>query len=176
MSEKTPEPAIEASNISKIYGSGNTEVKVMVNVSFTISKGEVVGLLGPRGSGKSALLTAIGLINPPTSVQIRIGKELVMDGPAAKVDVRKFRREHIGYVFQKANLIPFLTALENVQIALEINDVHHKEAREIAFALFEYLGIEERKDNLPHMLSGGQQQRVAVARALANSPGLPPCG
>lgn len=172
MSEKTPEPAIEASNISKIYGSGNTEVKAMVNISFTISKGEVVGLLGPSGSGKSTLLTAIGLINPPTSGQIRIGKDLVMDGPAAMVDVRKFRREHIGYVFQKANLIPFLTALENVQIALEINDVHHKNARKRAIALFKYLGIEERKDNLPHMLSGGQQQRVAVARALANKPGL----
>jgi putative ABC transport system ATP-binding protein len=172
MSANTPERAVEASNISKIYGSGNTEVKAMVNVSFTISKGEVVGLLGPSGSGKSTLLTAIGLINPPTSGQIRIGKDLVTDGPSAMADVRKFRRKHIGYVFQKANLIPFLTALENVQIALEINDVHHKEARKRAIALFEYLGIEERKDNLPHQLSGGQQQRVAVARSLANKPGL----
>jgi len=168
----TTETAIEVSNISKIYGSGNTEVKAMVNVSLTISKGEVVGLLGPSGAGKSTLLTAIGLINPPTSGQIRIGKDLVMDGPLEMVDIREFRRKHIGYVFQKANLIPFLTALENVQIALEINDVHHKEARKRAIALFEYLGIEERKDSLPHQLSGGQQQRVAVARALANKPGL----
>jgi len=97
---------------------------------------------------------------------------LVMDGPSAIVDVREFRRKHIGYVFQKANLIPFLTAVENVQIALEINDVHHKEARNRAMALLEYLGIEDRKDNLPHQLSGGQQQRVSVARALANKPGL----
>jgi len=172
MSANTPEWAIEALNISKIYGSGNTEVKAMMNVSFTISKGEVVGLLGPSGAGKSTLLTAIGLINPPTSGQIRIGKDLVMDGPSAIVDVREFRRKHIGYVFQKANLIPFLTAVENVQIALEINDVHHKEARNRAMDLLEYLGIEDRKDNLPHQLSGGQQQRVSVARALANKPGL----
>lgn len=168
----TSETAIEVSNISKIYGSGNTEVRAMSDVSLTISKGEVVGLLGPSGAGKSTLLTAIGLINPPTSGQIRIGKDLVMDGPSEMVDIREFRRKHIGYVFQKANLIPFLTALENVQIALEINDVHHKEARKRAIALFEYLGIEERKDSLPHQLSGGQQQRVAVARALANKPGL----
>ncbi|MBF0101414.1 MAG: ABC transporter ATP-binding protein [Desulfobacterales bacterium] len=172
MIENIHECAIEASNISKIYGSGNTEVKAMLNVSFTIAKGEVVGLLGPSGAGKSTLLTAIGLINPPTSGQIRIGKDLVMDGPLAMVDVRKFRRKHIGYVFQKANLIPFLTALENVQIALEINDVHHKDARIRAMELLKYLGVGDRKDNLPHMLSGGQQQRVAVARALANKPSL----
>ncbi len=168
----TAEIAIEVSNISKIYGSGNTEVKAMSDISLTISKGEVVGLLGPSGAGKSTLLTAIGLINPPTSGQIKIGTVLVMDGPLEMVDIREFRRKHIGYVFQKANLIPFLTALENVQIALEINDVHHKEARKRAIELFEYLGIEERKDSLPHQLSGGQQQRVAVARALANKPGL----
>lgn len=172
MTTNTSEWAIETSDISKIYGSGNTEVKAMLNVSFTISKGEVVGLLGPSGAGKSTLLTAIGLINPPTSGQIRIGNVLVMDGPSAKVDVREFRRKHIGYVFQKANLIPFLTALENVQIALEINDVHAKEARNRAMELMEYLGIKDRKDNLPHQLSGGQQQRVAVARALANTPSL----
>lgn len=168
----TTEIAIEVSHISKIYGSGNTEVKAMLDISLTISKGEVVGLLGPSGAGKSTLLTAIGLINPPTSGQIIIGTVLVMDGPLEMVDIREFRRKHIGYVFQKANLIPFLTALENVQIALEINDVHHKEARKRAIELFEYLGIEERKDSLPHQLSGGQQQRVAVARALANKPGL----
>jgi putative ABC transport system ATP-binding protein len=86
------------------------------------------------------------------------------------VDLRVYRRRYIGYVFQKANLIPFLTALENVQLALEINDVAARMARHRAMELLDYLGVSDRLNNLPHMLSGGQQQRVAVARALANNP------
>ena len=165
-------PAIETNGLTKIYGSGNTEVVAMREVSLTIGKGEVVALLGPSGAGKSTLLTAIGLINPPTSGSITIGGLAVMEGPAALVDVRAFRREQIGYVFQKANLIPFLTALENVQLASEINDLPPREARHRALELLEYLGVGDRVKNLPHMLSGGQQQRVAVARALANSPSI----
>jgi len=164
--------AIEVSHLTKVYGSGNTEVKAVQDISFTISNGEVVGLLGPSGAGKSTLLTAIGLINPPSSGQILISGNLVMDGSAPKVDVRSFRRKHIGYVFQKANLIPFLTALENVQLALEINDISVREAKQRAMTLLDYLGVGERASNRPHMLSGGQQQRVAVARALANKPDL----
>lgn len=165
-------PAIEARSLTKVYGSGNTEVVAMRDVSLSISKGEVVALLGPSGAGKSTLLTAIGLINPPTSGSILIGGLSVMEGPEALVDVRAFRRRQIGYVFQKANLIPFLTALENVQLASEINDVPRGEARERGLELLEYLGVGDRVKNLPHMLSGGQQQRVAVARALANSPSI----
>ncbi|MDQ7784334.1 MAG: ABC transporter ATP-binding protein [Desulfomonilaceae bacterium] len=165
-------PAIEATGLTKVYGSGNTEVTAMRDVTLTIGKGEVVALLGPSGAGKSTLLTAIGLINPPTSGSIVIGGLPVMEGPEALVDVRGFRRRHIGYVFQKANLIPFLTALENVQLASEINDVPPREARSRALELLDYLGVGDRVKNLPHMLSGGQQQRVAVARALANSPSI----
>jgi putative ABC transport system ATP-binding protein len=164
--------AVEAMGLTKVYGSGNTEVTAMCDVSFTLSKGEVVALLGPSGSGKSTLLSAIGLINPLTSGHITIGGRPVMDGPDALVDVRWFRRKHIGFVFQKANLIPFLTALENVQVALEINDVAGRDARRHASELLEYLGVADRMRSLPHMLSGGQQQRVAVARALANKPSL----
>lgn len=167
-----PLPAIETKGLTKIYGSGNTEVVAMHDVSFVISRGQVVALLGPSGAGKSTLLTAIGLINPPTSGTILIGGSPVMDGPAALVDVRAFRRQHIGYVFQKANLIPFLTALENVQLAMEINDAPPRKARQHAIELLDYLGVGDRIKNLPHMLSGGQQQRVAVARALANSPSI----
>jgi len=96
----------------------------------------------------------------------------VVDGPRNLVDVRAFRRTNIGFVFQKANLIPFLTALENVQVALEINDTRARVARNRSWDLLEYLGVAERASNYPHMLSGGQQQRVAVARALANEPDL----
>lgn len=165
-------PAIETRELTKVYGSGNTEVVAMRDVTLTIGRGQVVALLGPSGAGKSTLLTAIGLINPPTSGSIAIGGVPVMEGPAALVDVRAFRRRQIGYVFQKANLIPFLTALENVQLASEINDVPPREARIRALELLEYLGVGDRVKNLPHMLSGGQQQRVAVARSLANSPSV----
>jgi putative ABC transport system ATP-binding protein len=166
------EPAVEASRLTKVYGSGNTEVIAMQDVSLALAASEVVALLGPSGSGKSTLLSAIGLINPPTSGHINIRGCPVMEGPEALVDVRRFRREHIGFVFQKANLIPFLTALENVQIALEINDIGAREARHRATELLDYLGVADRMANFPHMLSGGQQQRVAVARALANKPSL----
>ncbi len=164
--------AIEVHELSKIYGSGNTEIVAMNKVTFTMGKGEVVGLLGPSGAGKSTLLTAIGLINPPTSGTIIINGQTVMNGSKALVNLREFRRKHIGYVFQKANLIPFLTALENVQLACEINDIPVRRAKERGAELLGYLGVADRMKNLPHMLSGGQQQRVAVARALANSPDL----
>ncbi|MBP8261409.1 MAG: ABC transporter ATP-binding protein [Verrucomicrobia bacterium] len=165
-------PAVEAVGLTKIYGSGNTEVVAMIDVSARIERGEVVALLGPSGAGKSTFLTAVGLINPPTAGRIAIGGEPVMDGSRALVDVRAFRRRHLGFVFQKANLIPFLNAAENVAIAMEINDVGPRAARARALDLLEYLGVADRAGNLPEALSGGQQQRVAVARALANQPSL----
>ena len=165
-------PAIEACNLTKVYGSGNTEVVAMQDVSLTVRRGEVVALLGPSGAGKSTLLTAIGLINPPTAGRISIGGTPVLDADHALVDLRAFRRQHLGFVFQKANLIPFLNARENVQVALEINDVSPRAARQRAMELLDYLGVADRANNLPEALSGGQQQRVAVARALANQPSL----
>ena len=161
-------PAIEAFNLTKVYGSGNTEVVAMKDVSLTVARGEVVALLGPSGAGKSTLLTAIGLINPPTAGRIVIGGQPVMEADRALVDLRAFRRQHLGFIFQKSNLIPFLSAVENVQVALEINDVPPRRARERAMELLDYLGVADRAHNLPDALSGGQQQRVAVARALAN--------
>ena len=165
-------PAIEALNLTKVYGSGNTDVVAMKDVTLTVARGEVVALLGPSGAGKSTLLTAIGLINPPTSGRIVIGGTSVMEADRALVDLRAFRRQHLGFVFQKANLIPFLNATENVQVAMEINDVSPRAARLRALELLDYLGVADRANNLPDALSGGQQQRVAVARALANQPSL----
>ncbi|NLF72263.1 MAG: ABC transporter ATP-binding protein [Candidatus Anammoximicrobium sp.] len=164
--------AIETRGLAKVYGSGNTEVVAMRDVTMTVRRGEVVALLGPSGSGKSTFLTAVGLINPPTSGQILIGGALVLDGPAAAVNLRTFRRKHIGYVFQKSNLIPFLSARENVQVALELNGATPRQARRRALELLDELGVGDRADNGPSMLSGGQQQRVAVARALANDPSV----
>ena len=164
--------AILAEGLTKIYGSGNAEVTAMQDVSFSLDSGEVVALLGPSGAGKSTLLTIVGLINTPTSGRLIIGKDLVTEGPNAKVNLRSYRRRFIGYVLQKANLIPFLTALENVRLALEINDVPGRMARTRAMTLLESLDVGHRFNNLPYMLSGGEQQRVAVARALANNPKL----
>lgn len=160
--------AVEAIDLTKIYGSGNTEVVAMKKVSLRLARGEVVALLGPSGAGKSTFLTAIGLINPPTAGRIILGGEPVMDGPRALVDLRAFRRRHLGFVFQKANLIPFLNAAENVAVAMEINDAPPRTARKRALELLDNLGVGDRARNLPDALSGGQQQRVAVARALAN--------
>ena len=165
-------PGVEATRLTKIYGHGNTEVVAVKDVTLRVARGEIVALLGPSGAGKSTLLTAMALINPPTSGQIHIGGQLVMDGARALVDLRAFRRQHLGFVFQKANLIPFLNARENVQVALEVNDVPPRAARERAMELLEYLGVGNRANTLPDALSGGEQQRVAVARALANKPSL----
>ena len=165
-------PAIEAHDLTKVYGSGNTEVVAMRNASMTVRRGEVVALLGPSGSGKSTFLTAVGLINPPTSGRVSIGGHPVLDGPRALTSLPAFRRRHVGFVFQKSNLIPFLNARENVQIALELNASSPRAARQRAMELLEELGVRDRSENLPSMLSGGQQQRVAVARALANQPSI----
>jgi len=164
--------AIQAGGLKKVYGSGNTEVIAMKHASMDVAQGQVVALLGPSGSGKSTFLTAVGLINPPTSGQIKINGRLVLDGEKALVDLKKFRRKYLGFVFQKSNLIPFLSALENVQIALEINGHSSNDAQKNALTLLNELGMEDRADNLPSMLSGGQQQRVAIARALANKPAV----
>ena len=168
----TSQLAIETRLITKIYGSGNTEVVAMRDASMQVRQGEIVALLGPSGSGKSTLLTAVGLINPPTSGQVIIRGTLVLDGPVPHTNLRSFRRRHIGFVFQKSNLIPFLTAIENVQIALELNGETSAAARRRTMELMDYLGVADRADNLPSMLSGGQQQRVGVARALANHPSV----
>jgi putative ABC transport system ATP-binding protein len=165
-------PAIETRELTKVYGSGNTEVVAMRDASLKVCRGEVAALLGPSGAGKSTFLTAVGLINPPTSGQILIGGQLVMDGPSARTNLRTFRRNHIGYVFQKSNLIPFLSACENVQVAMELNGFTPRQARTRAMTLLDELGVADRADHSPAMLSGGQQQRVAVARALANQPSV----
>lgn len=169
---KTDHPAIAVQSLRKVYGRGNTEVIALRDANFELRQGEIAALLGPSGAGKSTLLTAIGLINRPTSGTIRIAGQIVMDGPKSQVDIRAFRRKYIGYVFQKANLIPFLSALENVQIAQEINGVSGRKARVRAMELLDYLGVGDQARKMPHMLSGGQQQRIAVARALANRPRL----
>ena len=172
MTKNTTVNAIEAVGLTKIYGSGNTEVVAMRDATMHVRQGEVVALLGPSGSGKSTFLTAVGLINPPTSGQITIGGKLVQDGEVSQTNLRSFRRQHIGFIFQKSNLIPFLTAAENIQIAMELNGESRHASRSRAMDLMDYLGVADRANSLPSMLSGGQQQRIAVARAISNRPSV----
>jgi putative ABC transport system ATP-binding protein len=164
--------AIEAIGLHKTYGSGETEVVALRDVSLTVSRGEVAALLGPSGSGKSTLLTALGLLQAPDSGSIRVGGiQAIVDGQL-RVDAAQVRRAHIGFVFQKANLVPFLNALDNVLVAFEINGLRGRDVRRRALRLFDDLGLSDRAAHMPEQLSGGQQQRVAIARALAMEPAI----
>ncbi len=165
-------PAVAATGLTKTYGDGHTEVRAVCEASVNVARGEIVALLGPSGAGKSTLLALLGLIVPPSTGRIAIGDQVVFADGQFQVRIQRFRREHLGFVFQNANLMPFLTAVENVQLAMEINDVPSRAARARAMELLDYLGVAERADHLPTKLSGGEQQRVAVARALANEPSL----
>lgn len=162
--------ALSASSLYKTYGSGEGEVRAMQNVSFAVQPGEVVALVGPSGSGKSTLLTALGFLNLPDRGIISVaGVPVVRDGVALQ-DLAELRRSRLGFVFQRSNLVPFLTAVENVALALTINDVTARDAKKRAHGLLAYLGLGDRGDAFPEQLSGGQQQRVAIARALAMDP------
>jgi len=168
-------PGLSLRHVTKQFVSGDTVVTALNDVNLDLRKGECAALLGPSGAGKSTLLMIAGCLMTPTSGSVVIDGNVLYDSAAGEQvlhDDREFRRKHIGFVFQKAHLIPFLTAVENVQVAMEINDVRPSEARERAQLLLDDLGVGDRAGNLPKQLSGGQQQRVAVARALANEPSL----
>jgi putative ABC transport system ATP-binding protein len=163
---------VEIDHVSQTFGHGELAVHALKPSSLSIEAGELVALLGPSGSGKSTLLLAISLIQPPTTGRIVIaGQTLYDDGPTG-VDVRAFRRRKIGFIFQQHNLIPFLTALENVSLMLQLNGVGRRESARRAGELLGYLEIGHRANSLPARLSGGEQQRVAIGRALANEPAL----
>jgi len=166
------EPAVEAHGISKHYGEGNTYVRALAEASFRLEHGEVVALLGPSGSGKSTLLTILGLINPPDTGTLTIGGvPAITDGVIAS-NAGLIRRRELGFVFQRSNLIPFLTAEENVRLVLELDGVSRRQATRRARAMLDELGVADRRDHMPTQLSGGQQQRVAIARALVHEPAL----
>ena len=163
---------LSVQNASRHYRSGESVVRALDGVSIEVRAGELVGITGPSGSGKSTFLMVAGLLDTPTEGEVRIAGQLV-SSPTADLDrLRDIRRRHIGFIFQKANLIPFLTALENVALALTIDDVGAAEATAYARELLRAVDLGHRADNRPAKLSGGEQQRVGVARALANDPSL----
>ena len=159
-----PMSFLELRNISKSYGAGSTLVHALVDASLSVDRGNLVAVMGPSGSGKSSLLTIAGSLEEPTSGEVLIdGKSLAS---MSHNDKARLRRRTIGYVFQDFNLLAGLTALENVSLPLELDDLSARKARTLAMTALENVGIAERAGHFPDELSGGERQRVAIARAV----------
>ena len=169
MSE-SPQSLIELRGINVHFGDGQTRVDALVDISLTVGAGEVVGLLGPSGSGKSTLLNVIGCILEPSAGWMRLDGEVLYDNGWQKSDLRRLRREMLGFIFQTHNLLPFLTSVENIAIVQQLIGIPAGEAQLRARALLDYLDVGKRAQAYPAELSGGEAQRVAIARALANEP------
>lgn len=162
--------AIRMTNLVKTYGSGPTEVRAIKNVSLYVNPGEVVGLLGPSGSGKTTLLQCLGAVIDPTAGRIELNGETIFDDGWKIDDIRALRRDKIGFVFQAAYLIPFLSVLDNVALLPMLAGKTNEFSRQRAMDLLTTLEVEHRAHAKPSQLSGGEQQRVAIARAMANQP------
>ena len=162
---------LKVTNVTKQFSSGDTKVLAVSDVSFTIPDGCFASIIGKSGSGKSTLLSLLGALDKPTSGSIEVGdKDVAKLGDHALI---KYRCQQIGFVFQSYNLVPNLTALENVMLPMEFAGVSGKERRDRAVKLLDQVGLTAEKHlRKPGRLSGGEQQRVAIARALANKPKL----
>ena len=159
---------LKIENLTKIYGTGENEVRALDGVSFSVEKGEFVAVIGPSGSGKSTLMHIIGGVDRPTSGKVWLGGQDVYAQNEEQLAV--FRRRQVGLIYQFYNLIPVLNVVENITLPLQmdgrkVNEAHLNE-------LLETLGLTDRKNNLPNQLSGGQQQRVSIGRALISAPAV----
>lgn len=159
---------LEVSNICKTYGSGETAVHALKNVSFSVPKGEYVAIVGESGSGKSTLLNMIGALDTPTSGNVKIAGKDIYAMNDNKLTI--FRRRNIGFIFQAFNLIPELTVEQNIIFPVLLD--YQKPDRKYLEELLTVLNLKERRNHLPSQLSGGQQQRVAIGRALITRPSL----
>ncbi|MTK09521.1 MAG: ABC transporter ATP-binding protein [Hungatella sp.] len=155
-------------NLCKTYGKGETKVEALKNVSFSVSKGEFVSIIGPSGSGKSTLLNIIGALDFPTSGKVTIDSRDIYTMKEEALSV--FRRRNIGFIFQAFNLVPELNVEENIILPILLD--YQKPDKHYVAELLGILGLTERKHHLPSQLSGGQQQRVAIGRALATKPAI----
>lgn len=159
---------LEVKNLCKTYGKGDTMVKALDDVSFSVEKGEFIAIIGPSGSGKSTLLHILGGVDVPTSGSVIIDKTDISQLNETALAI--FRRRQIGLVYQFYNLIPILTVQENLTLPLLLDG--RKANPKIVNSLVSQLGLEQRLNHLPNQLSGGQQQRVSIGRALINNPAL----
>jgi putative ABC transport system ATP-binding protein len=165
-------PKIVGEHVTKVFGRGETEVVALDDASISVAAGELVALMGPSGSGKTTLLRALSLIDPPTLGRITVDGTVVCEDGRVLADDRRLRRERMGVIFQSYNLIPFLSAIENVALVLTLNGVPRRDARRRAQALLDRLDLGHRANLHPPSLSGGEQQRLAVARAVINNPAV----
>ena len=162
---------LQVTDLSKTFGSGDTEVKAVDGVSFTVPTGVFAAVVGRSGSGKSTLLSLLGALDKPTTGTIEVDGEVISRGSDRQLI--QYRRNQIGFVFQSYNLIPNLSAVQNVMLPMEFAGVAKRDRRERAVALLEQVGLQGGKqERRPAKLSGGEQQRVAIARALSNRPKL----
>jgi putative ABC transport system ATP-binding protein len=161
---------IELENLTKTYNGSSVPVHALKDVNLHVGEGQFVAVMGPSGSGKSTLLTVLGAMNPPTQGRVQIdGIDVYGLQPEHQAD---FRHEYVGFVFQQLQLLPYLTAQENVLLALAIARLSRAEKIDRARNTLERVGLQGKEDRLPSQLSGGEQGRVAVARAIVNQPPL----
>lgn len=161
---------IVTQNLNKTYGKADTIVYAVKNLNVSIKKGEYVAIIGPSGSGKSTFMNLIGCLDIPTSGRIFI--ENIDVSQLSENQLSKIRRDKIGFIFQKYNLIPTLTAIENVELSMSFKGINHRKRMEQAQRLLSDVNLSHRLHHKPSELSGGEQQRVAIARALANNPSI----
>jgi putative ABC transport system ATP-binding protein len=166
----TKTKVIQARNVSKVFTRDAFQVKALDNVSIEIAGGDFVALMGPSGSGKTTLLNMIAAIDRPTAGELLVlGQNIFTFSDSQSA---KWRNEHIGYVFQTFNLIPVLTAFENVELPLLLTKLNSQQRRDHVMTALKLVGLEDRIHHLPKQLSGGQEQRVAIARAIVSDPTL----
>ncbi|HVV36695.1 MAG TPA: ABC transporter ATP-binding protein [Acidimicrobiales bacterium] len=165
--------ALELDKVRKVYRSGDEEIVALDHASLTVGDDELIALVGPSGSGKTTLISIAGGLLTPTAGAVVVGGEDITDYSPKRLAT--FRSERVGFVFQTVNLVPFLTARENLMVVAELTGAHgarRKRARARADQLLEELGLSHRRRHLPAELSGGERQRVAIGRALMNEPKL----
>ena len=164
----TTEPLIEIIDLCRVFQRDSTEIWALRDISLTVSEGEFISLMGPSGAGKSTLLNIIAGIDRPTSGQARI---LGVDLSGMSEDqLAAWRNEHVGFVFQHFNLLPVLTAFENVELPLLLTSLGKDERRRHVDTALDVVGLSDRMEHYPRQLSGGQEQRVAIARAIVTDP------
>jgi len=161
---------VECKNVSKEYRLGKFIVPALKNINLTVTKGEFTAIVGPSGSGKTTLLNLIGCLDTPTEGEIILNGIIVKN--QKKDQLADIRRDNIGFIFQTFNLIPVLTAFENVEFVLTLKECDKKKGKELTLKMLEKVGLKGMENRKPSELSGGQQQRVAIARALVKSPTL----
>ena len=169
-SDPTDRPALHMDGVRKVYRSGDEESVALDDANLTVGHDEIVALLGPSGSGKTTLCSIAGGLLRATDGKVEVGGQDISD--ASERELTRFRQEHVGFVFQTVNLVPFLTARENLLVVDELGKRERRQARERTDRLLEELGLADHASKLPDQLSGGQRQRVSIGRALVNEPDL----